>query len=58
MLGKIFKAGVKPNPEVNRPRRAAPHGHRGNTRRRPEEISEFTDIYPDKCDKCGGEVKG
>jgi hypothetical protein len=26
----------------------------GNSRRRPEEISEFIDLYPDKC---GGEIK-
>jgi len=41
MLGKIFKPGVKSEPEVNRPKRGAPCGHRGNSRRRPEEISEF-----------------
>jgi len=32
-------------------------GHRGNSRRRPEEISEFIDSYPDRCDKCGGQIK-
>jgi len=58
MLGKIFKPQVKPNHEVNRPKRGAPCGHRGNSRRRPEEISEFVEIYPDRCDRCGGEVKG
>ena len=57
MLGKIFKAGVKPDPQVNRPKRGAPCGHRGNSRRRPEEISEFMDIYPDRCDKCGDKIK-
>ncbi len=25
--------------------------------RRPEEISEFIDIYPEKCDECGGRIK-
>jgi len=29
----------------------------GNSRRRPEEISELIDLYPDKCDQCGGEIK-
>jgi len=29
----------------------------GNSRRRPEEISEFIDLYPDKGDQCGGEIK-
>lgn len=58
MLGKIFKPGVKPEPDVVRPKRGAPFGHRGNSRRRPEEISEFIDIYPDKCDQCGGQIKG
>jgi len=57
MLGKIFKPRIKADPEVNRPKRGAPCGHRGNSRRRPEEISEFIDLYPDRCDKCGGEIK-
>ena len=57
MLGKIFKSRVKPDPEVNRPKRGAPCGHRGNSRRWSEEISEFIDLYPDKCDQCGGEIK-
>jgi len=30
----------------------------GNSRRRPEEVTEFVEIYPDRCDRCGGEVKG
>jgi hypothetical protein len=29
----------------------------GNSRRRPEEISEFIDLSPDKGDQCGGEIK-
>jgi len=57
ILDKIFKPQVKPEPEVNRPKRGAPCGHRGNSRRRPEEISEFIDLYPDKCDKCSGRIK-
>jgi len=57
MLGKIFKPQVKPEPDVNRAKRGAPCGHRGSSRRRPEEISEFIDSYPDKCDKCGGQIK-
>jgi len=58
MLGKIFKPRIKADPEVNRPKRGAPCGHRGNSRRRPEEVTEFVEIYPDRCDRCGGEVKG
>ena len=58
MLGKIFKAQVKPPHDADRPKRGAPCGHRGNSRRRPQEISEFIDVYPDKCDKCGGQVNG
>jgi FtsZ-binding cell division protein ZapB len=58
MLGKIFKPQIKPKPDVNRPKRGAPRGHRGNSRRRPEEISELIDIYPEKCDRCGGQVNG
>ena len=57
MLGKIFKPQVKPDHDVNRPKRGALCGHRGNSRRRPEEISEFIDVYPGKCDKCGGRIK-
>ena len=56
MLGKIFKPQVKPHHDANQAKRGAPCGHRGNSRRRPEEISEFIDIYPDKCDRCGGQV--
>jgi hypothetical protein len=56
MLGKIFKPQVKPRHEANHPKHGAPCGHRGNSRRRPEEISEVVDIYPEKCDRCGGEV--
>jgi len=58
MLGKIFKPQVKPRQDANHPKRGAPCGHRGNSRRRPEEISEVIDIYPKKCDQCGGEVNG
>jgi len=58
MLGKIFKPQVKPHHDANQPKRGAPCGHHGNSRRRPEEISEFIDIYPDKCDRCGGQVDG
>lgn len=54
---KIFKPQIKPDPNINRPRRGAPCGHRGNSRRRPEEISEFIDLSPDKCDQCGSEIK-
>ncbi|MDP2720208.1 MAG: IS66 family transposase [Dehalococcoidia bacterium] len=57
MLGKIFKPQVKPDHDVNRPKRGAPCGHRGNSRRRPEEITELIEIYPDKCDRCGGQIK-
>jgi len=57
MLGKIFKPQIKPASDVSCSRRGAPRGHRGNSRRRPEEISEFIDIYPDKCDKCGAAIQ-
>jgi hypothetical protein len=56
MLGKIFKPRVKPRHDANHPKRGAPCGHRGNSRRRPEEISELIDIYPERCDRCGGQV--
>ena len=58
MLGKIFKPQVKPRHDADHPKRGAPCGHRGNSRRRPEEISEFIDVYPEKCDRCGGQVNG
>ena len=58
VLGKIFKRRVKPRHDGDQPKRGAPAGHRGNSRRRPEVISEFIDIYPEKCDHCDGEVTG
>ena len=58
MLSKIFKSQAKPRQDANPPKRGAPCGHRGNSRRRPKEISEFIDIYPDRCDRCGGQVNG
>jgi len=58
MMGKIFKPQVKPRHDADHPKRGAPCGHRGNSRRRPEEISEFIDVYPEKCDRCGGQVNG
>ena len=58
MLGKIFKPQVKPHQDASHPKRGAPCGHRGNSRRRPEEISELVDVYPEKCDQCGGQVNG
>ncbi len=58
MLGKIFKPQVKPRHDADRPKRGVSCGHRGNSRRRPEEISEVIDIYPQKCDRCGGQVNG
>ena len=58
MLGKIFKPQVKPRHDTDRPKRGAPCGHRGNSRQRPGEISEFINIYPEKCDRCGGQVSG
>ena len=58
MLSRIFKPQVKPPHDANRPKGGAPCGHRGNSRRRPEEISELIDIYPDRCHRCGGQVNG
>jgi FtsZ-binding cell division protein ZapB len=56
MLGKIFKPQVKLPHDADRLKRGAPCGHRGNSRRRPEEISEFIGIYPERCDRCGGQL--
>lgn len=56
MLSKIFKPQAKPRQDAGRPKCGAPCGHRGNSRRRPEEISEFIDIYPDRCDQCGSQL--
>lgn len=33
-------------------RKGAPLGHKGISRKRPKEISEYVDIYPTKCNKC------
>lgn len=32
--------------------RGAPKGHRGGTRKKPEEVDEYIDVFPDCCD-CG-----
>jgi hypothetical protein len=55
---KLFKPQVKSRHGANCPKRCAPCGHRSNSRRRPEEISQLIDIYPDKCDRCGDLVNG
>ncbi len=39
------------SPTSSRPR-GAPLGHRGGTRRKPDEIDEYIDVFPDSCD-CG-----
>ena len=48
---KKFKA----NKEEEKPKkkRGSPFGHRGTSRKRPERIDEYVDIYPAKCDRCG-----
>lgn len=56
-LAKIFKPRVKPRPLENQPRRGAPHGHQGGGRKRPSEISDYIEVYPKVCDKCGRAVK-
>jgi len=57
ILDKIFKPEIKPDPNINRPKRVALCGHCRNSRRRPEEISEFIDLYLDKCDQYDVETK-
>jgi len=57
VLGKIFKPKVKPHHDGDQPKRGAPRGHRGNSRRRPEVIAEFLDVFPaGKCEQCGGPI--
>ncbi len=59
LLGKMFKPKVKPHQDGDQPKRGAPHGHRGNSRHRPEVISEFINIFPaGKCEQCGGPIAG
>lgn len=54
---KIFKPRVKPKPSEDQAKRGAPVGHRGGGRKRPKEISEYVEIYPERCDKCAGAIK-
>jgi len=56
-LAKIFKPRVKAKPKEDQPRRGAPIGHPGGSRKRPLEISNYLDVYPQGCDKCGGEIQ-
>ncbi len=39
--------------EVIPVRKGAPPGHPGATRKKPERIDEYRDVYPDKCPLCG-----
>lgn len=54
---KIFKPRVKTKPSEDQAKRGAPVGHRGGSRKRPKEISECVNVYPQKCDKCGNALK-
>ncbi len=51
---KVFKRKRK---VTTLKKRGAPLGHKGTSRRRPTVISEYRDIYPDKCDRCGEKIK-
>ncbi len=50
---KPFKQEQKK--EENKPakKRGAPVGHRGASRRKPERIDQYIDIYPNQCNRCG-----
>lgn len=39
--------------EVVQVRKGAPPGHLGATRKKPERIDEYRDVYPEKCPLCG-----
>lgn len=56
-LAKIFKPRVKPKSIADQPKRGAPVGHPGRGRKRPSVISDYFDVYPQGCDKCGGEIQ-
>ncbi len=49
---KTFKPNIKRNENGEVSRRGAPKGHPGKGRRRPEEIHDKRDIYPQRC-PCG-----
>jgi hypothetical protein len=54
-IRKPFKPNLKKDEaEKTSQKRGAPVGHAGKSRKRPEKIDEYIDIYPVKC-KCGSQ---
>jgi len=52
-----FKSNIKKE-EKGGKKPGAPIGHKGISRRRPEKIDEYVDIYPKVCRGCGnGDIK-
>lgn len=51
ILCKAFKPRVKK--EGEKIKKGAPLGHQGRSRMRPTEVSEYKDIYPNRCEECG-----
>lgn len=59
-LNQVCRRPFKPNKKtesVSIPsiKRGAPYGHRGKTRKKPEKIDEYIDIYPRHCQHCGSD---
>jgi hypothetical protein len=54
-VGLRFKPNLrKKEEEKPRKKRGSPFGHRGSSRRVPGRIDRYVDIYPVRCNLCGG----
>jgi len=53
---KQFKANVKKEESENYKKRGAPAGHKGKGRKRPKEVDQYIDIYPERCQSCGDKL--
>jgi len=60
-LNQVCRRPFKPNKKTAKVssappiKRGAPYGHQGKTRKKPEKIDEYIDIYPRHCQHCGSD---
>lgn len=58
-LNQSYRKPFKPNlreveeQKLVKRKKGAPIGHMGKTRKRPEKVDEYVNIYPNKCAICG-----
>jgi len=60
-LNQACRRPFKPNKKTDEAsippiKRGAPYGHRGATRKKPEKIDEYIDVYPSHCKRCGSDA--